>query len=243
MDAPKTYGVIPTRWASTRFPGKILAEVLGTPALMYPLMTLVGSDVDEIFIATDDERIYRAAKDMVADAAYVHLDDAPYRNGTERAAGMAAALEWAPHDKVLILQADEVTLLPEDINAVLTAHRGRDVMTAVSLPREQPDANDVLVCLGKYQSRCPDRLCRVFSRGGGTPESLHHVGIYCVGVDALLDYPYAAPTAEEQQLSLEQLRWRHPDLHRGIRAVTIDRVTGAINAPDDVAYCEALLRS
>ena len=108
--------VIPARWASTRFPGKPLAPVLGRPMIAWVVdAARSASRVDRVVVATDDERIAAAARTADAEARLTRSDHA---TGTDRVEEAVQGLEG---DVVLNLQGDEPTLTPDAVNRLAGA--------------------------------------------------------------------------------------------------------------------------
>ena len=103
---PKFLGIIPARYASSRLPGKPLADINGKTMLEHVYRRALISDVFfRIIIATDDKRIYEAAEKFGAEAAMTRED---HPNGTSRAAEIASAIDT---DYVINIQGDEPMLL------------------------------------------------------------------------------------------------------------------------------------
>ena len=107
--------VIPARFDARRLPGKPLVEVGGMPLLQHAHQAALGSDAEDIIIATDDERIEKVAKGF---GAKVAMTSPAHRSGTERIAEVAAGAGWPEARIVVNVQGDEVGLPPALINQV-----------------------------------------------------------------------------------------------------------------------------
>ena len=100
--------VIPARWASTRFPGKPMAELAGEPMIVHVVRRASEArTVDHVIVATDDERIAEAAD--VFDARVCMTSD-QHRSGTERIAEVCDLMDWDDNRIVVNLQGDEPTM-------------------------------------------------------------------------------------------------------------------------------------
>ena len=111
-------GVLPSRWGSTRFPGKPLAPIAGVPLIkrVYDRVRL-ASCVTDIAVATDDERIFDA---VAAFGGNCVLTPTECRTGSDRADEAARLLELAPDDIVVNIQGDQPLIAPETIAEAIT---------------------------------------------------------------------------------------------------------------------------
>ncbi len=101
--------VIPARYASTRLPGKPLLNIAGKPMIAHVCERAREADAQEIVVATDDERIFRAVDDLGIKAIMTNPD---HQSGTERIAEVARLCEWN-HDEIIVnLQGDEPLIPP-----------------------------------------------------------------------------------------------------------------------------------
>jgi 3-deoxy-manno-octulosonate cytidylyltransferase (CMP-KDO synthetase) len=232
--------VIPARYASTRFPGKMLAPVLGKPLIQWTweaARRVVGA---EVVVATDDDRIQAACAAFGAD---VIRTSPACRNGTERVAEALAAMPWhAATDVVVNWQGDAPLIsprLPLLLHSALTAH-GR---SAVATPAHYIGAAkgamaghvDVLMDShgrGLWFTRSP-----VFSG-----PIWAHVGMYAYRAAALRDYARWPESPVERAEGLEQLRWLIAD-HEVRCMPTGGMPWREVNYPHDVPAVEAALRA
>src|SRR5690606_5305492 len=183
--------VIPARYASTRFPGKMLADLGGRPMIRHVWERARHSGADEVVIATDDQRIVDAATGF---GAGVMLTSPEHRSGTERAAEVATRRGWAADDIVVNCQGDVPLIAPDSLAQVaeLLVQFPQAAMATLSGPIERiedylsPHVVKV-VCdsTGRalYFSRSP-----IPAAGHGTapaagfPASRRHIGIYAYRV-------------------------------------------------------------
>src|SRR4051812_29114279 len=142
----KILGVIPARFASSRFPGKVLAPIASKPMLQHVYERASRARyLTSIIIATDDERIYEAARSF---GARVRMTRSDHNSGTDRAAEIASA---EPCDIVVNIQGDEPLIDPDAIDAAILpmAHdseiRMATLKKRIEDPREITDPNVVKV--------------------------------------------------------------------------------------------------
>ncbi|MBD3163412.1 MAG: 3-deoxy-manno-octulosonate cytidylyltransferase [Candidatus Eisenbacteria bacterium] len=237
IDREPIVGVIPARFESTRFPGKLL-QMLGDRTVLHHVHENARRSrvLDAIVVATDDERILR---EVLAFEGTAVMTSPTHRSGTERVAEAVRDLPRVPA-RVVNIQGDEPFLGPEEIDAVARAVRDDPtaVWTAVC-PFSDPEAvgredavKAVLAADGRvlYFSRAPVPHRR--TGGGWTPAHRHHVGIYGFAT-AMLARFIALPCSPLEELEgLEQLRL----LEAGIpmRAVEIPAGFGGIDTREDL---------
>lgn len=239
-------GVIPSRWGSTRFPGKSLHPLCGKPLIQWVVEAAKRATLlDEVLVATDDERIARAAEGF----ASVVMTRPDHPSGTDRVAEAARAAE---DDIVVNIQGDEPLIDPELIDAL--ARRLRDdpgwaMATAASPIRSvtELEARSVVKVVvardggALYFSRLPIP-CR---RDGGPDLAsglyLRHVGLYAYRGAFLRRLVAEPPCALEQCESLEQLR----ALYLGGRIAVIRTAEQGVgvDTPEDAAAVEAILKA
>lgn len=200
-------GVIPARYASTRFPGKALAVIAGKPMVQHVYeRAQLCSRFTRLVIATDDERIARAAESFGAEC---RITDAGHQSGTDRAAEVAAGI---PGEIVVNIQGDEPLIDYNAIEAVIVALESSSSARMATLAKRITDAteidnpNVVKVVRGFsgdaiYFSRFPIPYAR-----GSAPDIFKHIGLYAYRRDFLLQYPSMPVGTLEQAECLEQLR-------------------------------------
>jgi len=207
--------IIPARYGSTRFPGKILMPgPSGKPLIQYVWETAIRAEgVDRVLVATDDERIMSA---VAAFGGQARMTAAEHASGSDRCAEAAAEMD---HDVIINLQGDEPGMPQELISrtaAMLAECPNCDIATLacpIESERELADTHTVKVVLDAsscalYFSRSP--IPHV--RGSSSPlaESpaphLAHLGIYAFRRDALMRFAARDPHPLEKAEKLEQLR-------------------------------------
>jgi len=211
--------LIPARYASTRLPGKPLAEIGGKPMVVRVAERARRSGAVEVLIATDHERIASVAREHGFEAVMTRRDHA---SGTDRIAEVAARRRYPGGWVVVNVQGDEPLIAPALIRRVavnLAAHRDAVMATAchpVASAREVANPNVVKVVLDHdgyalYFSRAPIPWARDAYASGirQVPRALpvyRHLGIYAYRTAFLRAYTRLAPAAIERFEALEQLR-------------------------------------
>jgi 3-deoxy-manno-octulosonate cytidylyltransferase (CMP-KDO synthetase) len=233
--------IIPARWGASRFPGKPLADLCGTPLIAHVVRrALRAGGVAEVVVATDDERIAAAARQAGGRAVLT----GPAATGTDRVAAAARTLT-PPPDVVVNLQGDEPLIEPGAIEALLAAMADPAVeMATLARPLdagelERPHVVKVVVDArgdALYFSRAPIPHRRA---GGPSPLARAHVGMYAFTQAFLERFAALPPGRLEAEESLEQLR----ALEHGHRIRVVDaRYRGfGIDTPEDLARARALV--
>jgi len=238
-------GVIPARWASTRLPGKALAPLCGKPLIQWVLERVrAARRLDDVIVATDDERI-RAAVARLGGKAVMTRPDHP--SGTDRVAEAVAGMEAGI---VINIQGDEPLIDPGLIDGLAQAmveDSGWDMATAAAPVRCEEELNRPsvvkVVCDGSGRALYFSRSVIPFVRD--TPpaglEHWRHVGIYAYRRAFLNRLVATAPCVLEQAEKLEQLR----ALHLGGRIKVVRTVEAGlgVDTPGDIALAEAALRA
>jgi 3-deoxy-manno-octulosonate cytidylyltransferase (CMP-KDO synthetase) len=233
----KILGVIPARFASSRFPGKVLAEIAGKPMLQHVYeRACLARYLTSTVVATDDERVYAAARSF---GARVRMTRSDHLSGTDRAAEVASAESC---DLVVNIQADEPLIDPDAVDAAILPMVHDSSLEMCTLkkriedPREIGDPNVVKVVTDPdgdaiYFSRCPVP----FHRDGGTGAPagyFKHLGLYVYRREFLLAYSTLPVGPLEQTEKLEQLR--AIENGRRIRVVETDSESLGVDTPEDL---------
>jgi 3-deoxy-manno-octulosonate cytidylyltransferase (CMP-KDO synthetase) len=238
----KILGVIPARFGSTRFPGKVLALLSSKTVLQHVYERACQSRyLSGTIIATDDERVYRAARSF---GAPVRMTRPDHLSGTDRVAEVASAEEA---DVVVNIQGDEPLIDPAAIDAaILPVVHDRDVVMAtlkkkIEDPREIADPNVVKVVVNHagdaiYFSRCPIPYAREQSGVW-----FKHIGLYVYRRDFLLGYSRLPVGPLERAERLEQLR----ALENGfpLRVIETDYESLGVDTPEDLERVSRLFEA
>lgn len=240
----KVVGIIPARYASTRFPGKPLALIKGKPMIQRVYEQALKSKLDAVVIATDDVRIADAVMDF--GGQYV-MTSPNHRSGTDRCCEAFDLLK-TKYDAVVNIQGDEPFIDPKQID-LLVDLIVRDDTPLASLAKRIDDANElfspnaVKVVVNQegnamYFSRNPIPFMRNVDRDEWLAKGrfYKHIGIYAYKADVLHQVAHMEPSALEQAESLEQLRWLENGL--AIRMALSDADNISIDTPDDLHRAE-----
>ncbi|MDY0211451.1 MAG: 3-deoxy-manno-octulosonate cytidylyltransferase [Desulfuromonadaceae bacterium] len=238
--------IIPARYASTRFPAKPLADIHGKPMLQHVYeRSLKAKLVDDVIVATDDERIFNAAR---AFGARVVMTSTEHETGTDRLAEVAEALDGV--ELIVNVQGDEPMIEPAMIDAAVAPLRARQdinmgtLMTIIDNPEDFTNPNVVKVVTDQggsalYFSRAPIPYTRDLAVEQGSVYGYRHIGLYVYRRDFLLRYPLLQPTVLERAEKLEQLRV----LEHGYRihVALTDHQSMGVDTPEDLEKVKTAL--
>lgn len=241
----KVIGVIPARFGSTRLPGKILVNLLGRPLIHWVVeRVLKARKLDDLLVATDDQRIADALKGLPVRAVMTRAD---HPSGTDR---IAEAVQGSDAGVVINIQGDEPLIDPDLVDRLaetMLADRALDMATAAAPVTSGHDlqASSIVkvVWNEKHEAMYFSRSVIPHVRDGdGMPvKGLHwrHIGIYAYRKTFLERLVRTPQSACEKAEKLEQLR----ALSIGARMAVLETVdTGVgVDTPEDVARVEALL--
>jgi 3-deoxy-manno-octulosonate cytidylyltransferase (CMP-KDO synthetase) len=233
-------GIIPARYASSRFPGKPLADIKGKPMLQRVYeQALQAGLLDMVLIATDDTRIYNVAKSFGANVVMTSME---HQSGTERCYE-AFTLAGSEYDAVVNIQGDEPFIDPQQIDQVCQMLMKPSVKLVTLCRRisaaEATNPNVVKIVLANdgtalYFSRSliPYSHASINQNDGLDNTYLKHIGIYGYKPDVLAQLVLLEPTIPEICESLEQLRWlgHGYDIHIELT----DKESIAVDTPDDI---------
>ena len=234
MKKLRAVGIIPARFASTRFSGKLLANLAGRPVLEWAYRSAKKSKAfEKIIIATDDPRILRAAANFGAEAVMTGFE---HSSGTDRIADVARRINC---DVVVNLQGDHPFVTPPMVRSLLAPFADKKVEVATLAYPEKGEEklknpNSVKVVFDK------NKLAMYFSRSiipWEAEEAFVHIGLYAFRKKFLLTLVQKEPTSLENKEKLEQLRI----LENGtpIKVVLAKEAVPSIDVPEDIAAAAA----
>ncbi len=242
----KTIGVVPARYASTRFPAKVLAQIAGKPMIQHVWEKAVQCrQLDEVLIACDHEEVFKTAKGFGAHAVMTNPN---HPSGSDRIAEAIAALKDV--DVVVNIQGDEPFIDPktiDDLAALLKKDLACQMGTVIKEITDDADFTNpnVVKCVvdeqgyALYFSRAPIP----YNRNAAAPAGMKrykHLGLYAYRKDFLMQYKDWPKGILESVEQLEQLRV----LERGYKIKTA--ITAyesiAVDTPEDLAKAEQLLK-
>lgn len=243
----KVVCIIPARYASTRFPGKPLAELAGKPMVQWVYERAKGAKtIQDVIVATDDKRIFDVVQAFGGKAVMTTGD---YQSGTDRIADVARDMDC---DAVVNLQGDEPWMNPETLDLSVRALAEKpycDVSTAmIKITDEKtylsPNAVKAVCAsdgIALYFSRSP-----IPSRSRAQPEfagfwGFKHLGLYVYRKEALLAFPRLKPTFLERLECLEQIRF----LENGykIKVVETPHDSTGIDTPEDLQSLKDMIKN
>jgi 3-deoxy-manno-octulosonate cytidylyltransferase (CMP-KDO synthetase) len=244
----KIIGIIPARYASTRFPGKPLFNIAGKPLLQHVVERCQqANELAEVVVATDDTRIFEAASEFCT----VEMTSQDHPSGSDRIAEVA---ERRNCDAVVNIQGDEPLIDPKVIDQVARALHGNDMSTAATRIRTvedyaSPNVVKVVVnAAGKalYFSRrtipyVRDVADRSLEEQLAAFVFFKHLGIYGYRRETLLKLVQFPVSLLERAEKLEQLRALENGI--SIAVVQVDYDSIGVDIPADVERVEQILKS
>lgn len=245
----KYIGIIPARYASSRFPGKPLAMLGGKPVI-WRVYERVAGLFDEVIVATDDVRIKECVERYGGCAL---MTSAELRSGTERV-GEAYRLQGKQYDVVVNIQGDEPFISAQQIEAVKRLFDDADTQIAtIAKPFSEADGLSALenpntpkvVLNRRHQAMYFSRSVIPYVRGkaGGEWLAAHqfykHIGLYAYRPQVLQEIVQLQRTPLETAECLEQLRWLENGYSIKVALTDIDTI--GIDTPDDLLRAEAFL--
>ncbi len=244
----KIIGVIPSRWGSTRFPGKSLALISGKPMIQWVVERVKQvKRLDAVIVATDDTRIANCVNALAIPGVQVAMTRSDHPSGTDR---IAEAVEGLDADAVINVQGDEPLIDPaliEELAEVIASDKW-DMATAATPIENEEQINDPSVVKALF-NRHGQAL--YFSRATipyiREPKSIptpgtywRHIGIYAYRRDYLLKLVHEPVCALEDLEKLEQLRAL--DMGCRMKVIKTQDFGIGVDTPEDIAKAEALLK-
>lgn len=245
----RTVGVIPARYASTRFPGKPLADILGKSMIQRVYeQSCSASLLDEVIVATDDDRIFSAVEAFGGKAVLTSKDAA---NGTERIAEVAQNLDAS---LIVNIQGDEPVIDPKIIDQLVLAMKSEnaapvgtlvkpvksaDILTNPNIPKVVVDNSFYAI----YFSRSPIPFYRDATNQREWINNFNyfqHIGLYIYRQEFLVEFVKLPPSKLERAEQLEQLRI----LENGFKIKVVETESESINVdvPEDIKKVEMYLK-
>ena len=238
----ETLVLIPARLASTRLPGKPLADIGGLPMIVHVLRRAAAAKVGEAVVATDSEAVAAAVEKAGGRAVMTRSD---HLSGSDRIYEALEALDPERRCETIInVQGDLPTVDPGDIRAALKplADSAVDIATLAAEIVEQGELTNPNVVKVRGAAIAPGRLhATAFSRAEATGPGphYHHIGLYAYRRAALERFVKLPPSANERREKLEQLR----ALDAGMRidVMLVKSVPLGVDTPEELAKARALL--
>lgn len=238
--------VIPARYASTRLPGKPLADILGKPMLQYVYDAAMQSGAKAVYIATDHQLVFEAAKQFTSN---VLMTKDTHQSGTERLAEVVDLLSLDKDTIVVNVQGDEPLLAAENVAQVAALlHHSQAPMATLSVDihdvEEVFNPNAVKVVSNKaqnalYFSRSPipfqrDSMLNLDKNAVKLEAFQRHVGIYAYRAGFIKEYLELSVSPLELLESLEQLRVLYHGYDIKVEKAKFP-VHAGVDTPEDLA--------
>jgi len=246
----KFVGIIPARYASTRFPGKPLADILGKP-MIQRVYERASQVLDTVVVATDDQRIYEA---VVNFGGRVVMTSENHKTGTDRCYEALTKLPET-YDVVINIQGDEPFIAIDQIEALKNCFVSDQIQLATLVKPfdantsidelENPNTPKVILSQAG-EAICFSRSVIPYLRGveksqWATAHTYYkHIGIYAYRTDILAQITKMTQTPIEKAESLEQLRWLENGLHIHVAITHSDN--HSIDTPEDLQRVVALMK-
>ncbi len=246
----KFVGIIPARYASTRFPGKPLADILGQP-MIQRVYERASHVLDTVVVATDDQRIYDA---VVQFGGRVVMTSENHKTGTDRCYEALTKLPET-YDVVINIQGDEPFIAIDQIEALKNCFVSDQIQLATLVKPfdantsidelENPNTPKVILSQAG-EAICFSRSVIPYLRGveksqwAAAHTYYKHIGIYAYRTDILAQITKMTQTPIEKAESLEQLRWIENGLHIHVAITHSDN--HSIDTPEDLQRVVALMK-
>lgn len=240
----KYLALIPARYASTRFPGKPLAEIGGKPIVQH-VFERAAEVFTDVFVATDDERIRNAVETFGGRVVMTRTD---HRSGTDRCHEALCLLDpTGSYDVVVNIQGDEPFIDPSQLRCIRACFDDERTQIATLVKPypcdtawqdlENPNSPKVVIDaegFALYFSRSVIPYLRGYEQTtwAAAHEYYKHIGLYAYRADVLHKITSLPPSPLERAESLEQLRWLQAGYK--IKVEKTDVETIGIDTPDDL---------
>lgn len=247
----KVFGIIPARYASTRFPGKPLVQLAGRSMIEW-VYDRASKAFETVAVATDDERI---AAEVRRFGGWAVMTSLTHQSGTDRCAEALALMQkeiGVKADVVVNVQGDEPFVDPALLSRLVTCFDDQSVQIATVVKPLESTADllnpnyvkTVISSSGRaiYFSRSPIPFIRGFAQEEwlNRHEFYYHVGLYAYRADILDRLTQLPSSSLEITESLEQNRWIENDYH-----ICVIQTTGAniaIDTPEDLVHAQNIIQ-
>tara|TARA_X000000950_G_scaffold181227_1_gene219770 strand:- start:46902 stop:48425 length:1524 start_codon:yes stop_codon:yes gene_type:complete len=234
--------VVPARYASSRFPGKALADICGAPMIAHVVKRCLLTSACGVTVATDDNRIYDATLEAFgAESRFaVVMTSSEHLCGTDRVAEVARKMQWPDTDFVVNVQGDEPLIPTENIEQVTTLLKTSHEHAVVTLcDRMAPeDIHNEHVCKVAVNSK---HRAMLYTRAP-IPCAFRALGIYGFTVSSLKHVTELQPTPREKAENVEPLRWLDHEVRIDVHECVLPSPRG-VDTPQDLERLLAGLRN
>jgi 3-deoxy-manno-octulosonate cytidylyltransferase (CMP-KDO synthetase) len=235
--------LIPARMASTRLPGKPLADIAGVPMIVHVQRRAQAAEVGPVVVATDSADVAKAVENSGGRAVMTRADHA---SGSDRIFEALGKVDPTGRAGIVVnVQGDLPTLSPGDITAALVplADPAVDIATLAAEIRVDAERGNPNVVKVVGTPVAPDRLRALYFTRATAPSGAgplyHHIGLYAYRRAALERFVALPPSPLEQREKLEQLR----ALEAGMRidVAIVDSVPLGVDTPEDLERARRML--
>ena len=203
----KIIGIIPSRYESSRFPGKPLADILGKSMIQRVYeQCKKASSLSKVIVATDDERIFNH---ILSFGGNVIMTSNSHSSGTDRCNEVIQSLE-EKYDLAINIQGDEPYINPEQIDQVASLFSSENVSIATLAKKIEDESTLTDINSPKAifdTNRIAINFCRIITNPITENEYFKHIGIYGYLTKTLAEICELPPSPSEIKERLEQLRW------------------------------------
>ena len=236
--------IIPARYASTRLPGKALADIAGKPMVAHVVDRAHESGASRVIVATDDQRIVDALNGLDCEVCLTRPD---HESGSDRLTEVVQTLNIADDEIVVNVQGDEPMIpgrLIDQVANSLAKEKDAAMSTAARKITSEAAIDDpnVVKVVFTHTGRAMyfSRASIPFARDNRKADAWHHIGIYAYRASFLKRYHLLKPSLIEQTESLEQLRVL--DNGESIMVEQVDYETGiGVDTPADLEKIRTLM--
>jgi len=233
----KAIGIIPSRYASSRFPGKPLADILGKSMIQRVYeQCKKASSLSKVIVATDDKRIFNH---VIGFGGKVIMTSNSHPSGTDRCNEVIQSLE-EKYDVAINIQGDEPYINPEQIDQVASLFSSKEVsiatlakkiedksiITDINSPKAIFDANGIAL-----------NFCRKITNPTQEKSYFKHIGIYGYQTQTLAEICKLPPSDNEIKERLEQLRWLDNKYIIKVGITTHEGIS--VDTPEDIEKIKA----
>jgi len=243
----KFTGIIPARYASTRFPGKPLAIIGDIPMIQHVYNRCIESRLDDVVIATDDPRIEKAVLDF---GGKVVMTSPSHPSGTDRCGEAATKIKLSDEDVIVNIQGDEPFIRPQEINLLIDKFSEPNIEIATLVKKldgkmDIKNPNVVKVVFSNHSKALYfSRFLIPFNRTPDENQSVNyykHVGIYAYKYNILKQLIKLSPSPLERSEKLEQLRWLENDFSIYVSLCNYDSLS--IDTPEDLIKANEFIKN
>jgi 3-deoxy-manno-octulosonate cytidylyltransferase (CMP-KDO synthetase) len=235
--------LIPARMASTRLPGKPLADIAGEPMIVHVMRRAQAAGVGPVVVATDSEAIAACVEKAGGRALMTRAD---HVSGSDRIFEALAAADPEGGAEIIVnVQGDLPTLAPSDVAAALAplADPAVDIGTLAAEIREAQERGNPNVVKVVGSPVAPGRLRALYFTRATAPSGegplYHHIGLYAYRRGALARFVGLPPSPLERREKLEQLRALEAGMRIDVSVVA--SVPLGVDTPEDLEQARALL--